>query len=79
MVVAHGITVRPGARAVNRPKAREWPVQEHENQFSRRRLSGRSPFSQPPFAATRGNEQDAPKAVVALALNTSEDSTDGGH
>jgi hypothetical protein len=30
------------------------------------------------IAGTRGNGEDAPKAVVALALHTCEDSTDRG-
>jgi hypothetical protein len=31
------------------------------------------------FAGTRGNDGAAPKAVVALALHTCEDSTDCGY
>ena len=35
-----------------------------EHQFSRRRLSGHSWFSQQTFAETQGNGQEAPKADV---------------
>jgi hypothetical protein len=40
-----------------------------EDRFSRRRLSGRSWFSQQTFAETRGNGQDAPKAVSRMMLS----------
>ena len=51
----------------------------HEERFPLTRLSASCGFTKQTIAGMRRNGRNAPKAVVALALHTCEDSTDRGH